>query len=112
MYIFRVSSPPSQLMIESRTDANEVRLIVRGEVDLASALVLERELQRAEGSSPIRIVLDLGELGFIDSAGLSCLIRAQQRAKSNGRPLVFTRIPAQARRLFQLTGFDVNLIVD
>lgn len=105
-------SVPPQLTIESRAEADGVRLIVRGEVDLASVPVLERELRRAEASSGVRIVLDLGELSFIDSSGLSCLMHALKRTDSNGHTLVLTRVPAQARRLFELTGLDLETIPD
>jgi len=89
-----------------------VHLVLRGEVDLASTPILERELKRAEATASGRIVLDLGELEFIDSSGLSCLMRAQQRASANGHTLILKRIPAQAKRLFYLTGFDSGPAAD
>ena len=59
---------PAELTIDSRTDAAGVTLAIGGEIDLASAPALEGVLQEAEGSQPRRIVLDLEDLEFIDSA--------------------------------------------
>src|ERR1700761_9637949 len=61
--------PPSQahLTVDSRTDGGVVTLVVRGEIDLASAPVLEHALRDAEASAGARIVVDLGGLDFIDS---------------------------------------------
>ena len=96
---------PDQLEIVCRNDANGVTLTVRGEIDLASAPALERELRDAETRAR-RVVLDLADLAFIDSTGIHVLIDAQGRADIDGHQLVLTHVPAHARRLFSLTGID------
>jgi anti-sigma B factor antagonist/stage II sporulation protein AA (anti-sigma F factor antagonist) len=57
-------------------------------------------------------VLDLAGLEFIDSAGLHALLDAQVRAELNGHELVLTRVPAQALRLFSLTGLNTRLSIE
>ena len=47
---------------------------IAGEIDLASAATLFADVRRSLGESA-GVVLDLSELAFIDSAGLSELIR-------------------------------------
>lgn len=86
-------------------------LLVRGEIDLASAHGLERELRKAP-SSARRIVVDLGGLEFIDSTGVHVLIDAQQRAENSGHELVLIHVPAQAQRLFTLTGLAARLSIE
>jgi anti-anti-sigma factor len=99
------------LEVVRRTDADGVTLTVRGEIDLASAHALDRELLDAE-SLARRIVLDLAGLEFIDSTGIHVLIDAHQRAEINGHQLVLTHIPAQAERLFSLTGIKSQLRIE
>jgi stage II sporulation protein AA (anti-sigma F factor antagonist) len=101
---------PKHIAISSRIDSAGVTLVVEGEIDLAAAPTLERELKEAEGSSPRQILLDLAGVGFIDSSGLSLLIRAHERATEAGRTFALTRVPAQARRLFHLTGFEPHVV--
>jgi anti-sigma B factor antagonist len=101
---------PSQLEIARRTEPYGVRLIVRGEIDIASVPTLDQELRNAEG--PVRrIVLDLAGLAFIDSAGIHMLMGAQRRAEINGHEFVLAHVPAHARRLFSLTGIDAVLTI-
>jgi anti-sigma B factor antagonist len=79
-------------------------LALRGELDLASAPLLERELWDAESSSPGRIVVDLSGLQFVDSTGLHVLLGAHRRARENDRQLLLRRGPRAVHRLFEITG--------
>jgi anti-sigma B factor antagonist len=88
-----------------------VTLTVRGEIDLASAPALERELRDAERPAR-RVVLDLAGLEFIDSTGIHVLVDAQRRAEINGHQLVLKHVPAQAERLFSLTGIKPRFSID
>lgn len=102
---------PGQLAITSRIEADEVTLTLSGEIDIATAVVLECELRDAESSRPRRVVLDLEALDFIDSTGIHLLIHAQQRADAHGHQLVLTHVPPHAQRLFGLTGVSARLTV-
>jgi anti-anti-sigma factor len=65
------------------------RLALSGELDLASANQLEDAIRMAEEGSGLRIVVDLGDLRFIDSTGLNVLLKAQARSRKNGQRLSF-----------------------
>ena len=103
--------PYQQLEVVRRAEPYGVRLIVRGEIDLASVSALDRELREAEGAGR-RIVLDLAGLAFIDSAGIHLLINAQHRADRNGHELALTQVPAHAVRLFSITGIGALLSIE
>ena len=94
---------PGQLVIEKSRDADTVVLALSGELDLASAPMLERELREAEATGPRRIVIDLGGLAFMDSTGLQALLRARERANNDGHQLSLRRAPHQVQRVFELT---------
>jgi anti-sigma B factor antagonist len=78
-------------------------LTVRGELDLATAPVVEGELHRAEEEHHV-VAIDLRQVNFIDSSGLHMLIKARDRASRSGRRLVVLQGSAQVRRLLALTG--------
>ena len=89
-----------------------VSVYVAGELDIASALDLERMLRRAELRAPL-VVLDLRDLTFIDSRGVRVISYASSRARLAGRRLVLLRGPLQVQRLLELSGSAEHLeIVD
>lgn len=94
---------PGPLSIDSRRDGDAVTLVLQGELDLASAPELERELHEAEATNPGRVTIDLAGLGFMDSTGLQALLRARERAESGSYELTLRRGPHQVQRVFELT---------
>jgi anti-sigma B factor antagonist len=72
-----------------------------GELDIATTPQLERTLSQTQARL---VVLDLGELAFIDSCGIHAIIDAGTRARRAGRRLVLVRVPASVERMFTLTG--------
>ena len=84
-------------------------LEVFGEVDLANADTLDAALVRAESSDADQIVLDLGGVGFIDSAGLRVLVLATQRSARDSDRLGIIRGTGQVSRILALTGIDSAL---
>ena len=82
------------------------KIALRGELDLEHAYSFDEELKRVEAHGPECICLDLRELTFLDSTGLSRLVAARRRAMKAGRRLVLVRGPATVQRVFQLTAVD------
>jgi anti-sigma B factor antagonist len=79
---------------------------VRGEVELASAPDLTVALDDAIRSSSGLFVIDLTEVDFLDSTGISCLVRARALLGRHNRPLVLICPGGIARRALELTGID------
>jgi anti-sigma B factor antagonist len=77
---------------------------VSGELDLASSPALEEELDRVAQSDAKVVIVDLRNLEFMDSTGLSVLVRAHQRAEEDGRRLGLVNGSQQVQRLLSLTG--------
>jgi anti-sigma B factor antagonist len=88
-------------------------LVASGELDVASSPALEQELERASGSEAELVILDLRDLEFMDSTGLSVLVKAQRRAQSAGRRFGLVNGGPQIRRLLSISGLaDWLNIVD
>jgi len=67
-----------------------VTLALSGELDLQTVKELEHQVERAVAAGPEKLVLDLGELSFMDSSGLRFLLVVDARARRDGsvpRPL-------------------------
>jgi anti-sigma B factor antagonist len=84
-------------------DESVARLRVSGEVDLASAPTL-REVAAQASAAGLRVLrLDLTEVAFVDSVGLSVLLAARQRLVENGAELIIE--PSQTvRRMLDVAG--------
>lgn len=88
--------------LEHEDDAVVVR--VHGEIDLASANVLEAELRRAIGRGVSTVFLDLGNVDFIDSTGLRVLLMAAKLSGMNGSQLRILRGSSPVRHVIETSG--------
>ncbi len=75
-----------------------------GELDLSTEPVLRSVIEGLGAYDAL--VLDLSELGFVDSTGLSLAIREHLRASLEGFRLVLVHGPEDVQRVFALTGLD------
>jgi anti-anti-sigma factor len=82
---------------------------VTGELDLASSPMLEQELESSAVASASLVIVDLRQLEFMDSTGLSVLVRAHQRALESGKRFAVIKGPQQVQRLLTLTGVAERL---
>jgi len=94
----------SVFQVEVRSEGRAAIIVVTGELDLASSPALEAELQRVSGTETELLVLDLRRLEFMDSTGLSIIVKAHQHLADEGRTLCLIRGPQQVQRLLDLTG--------
>jgi anti-sigma B factor antagonist len=102
----------TEFSVRQHSDAHGVVLALAGELDLSSAPELERALEEA-GALPVkRLILDLAELSFMDSTGVSVLVRTKQRADGGGRILAVRSPNGQVRRLLELVGLLDRLEVE
>ncbi len=82
-----------------------VVLILGGDLDLATAPLLRERLGRAICSGA-PVVIDLAEVGFIDSSGLGVLVQADRQLRAFGGQLVLSGGSRAVRRVFELAGVD------
>jgi anti-sigma B factor antagonist len=94
----------SHFRVEVHSENQATVIAVSGELDLASSPALQEELDRVAASDSELLIIDLRELDFMDSTGLSVLVRAHQRAEEQGRRLAMVKGPQQVQRLLNLTG--------
>jgi anti-anti-sigma factor len=95
-----------------RTERDGGSLLVRasGEIDFANAEMLERELVRASGCDASVIVLDLGDVDFIDTTALQALVSGAERFREDGNRLsMWLGSSAAVHRLVELCGVEGEL---
>ena len=81
-------------------------VLLRGEMDLATAFQLTATLDAAIRESRGAFVIDLCDVTFLDCSGVSVLLRARAVLGREERALVIVCPPGSARRIFELAGID------
>jgi anti-sigma B factor antagonist len=94
------------LTIEESTLGPRIVVAVAGEVDLASIDEFRTALARAEQSRPRAIWIDLTEVEFMDSTGLTALVLAHRLLDAPVRRLALICPDGPVRRILEISGID------
>ncbi len=81
-----------------------------GELDLYNAPQVREALLQATAASPQRVVVDLGEVLFIDSTALGVLIEARTKL-DDGRAFLLAAPGLETRRALEISGLDRHFSV-
>jgi anti-anti-sigma factor len=80
-------------------------LAVRGDLDMAGAFKLEPAIERVVAENDVEeLLLDLGGISFIDSAGLGSLLSTHERLNDLGVRSKITRPSEAVERVLDATG--------
>lgn len=100
------------LEISVGREGDSTVLKLRGELDLATAEDLQREIRLAMARHDQHpLVLDLAELSFTDSSGLSVIVQAHHLLADQGRQLHLRAPGRQVVRALSVTGLYDRLHV-
>src|SRR2546423_347882 len=90
--------PAPQLKVtEDDVDEHTHVLALRGELDVATVPRLADPLREAIAAGKTAMVIDLGELTFLDSTGLMVLLNGLRRGmRPGGKPVIAQVIPPRA----------------
>ena len=81
-------------------------VFVRGEVTFSNVVEFERRIERAFGDGARNLVVDLSEVTFIDSSGLSALLTASARARERGGAVALVLAQGEPPSIFRFRGVD------
>lgn len=95
--------------VSSQDRSHTVRL--RGELDIATADQLTDALTQVAPAQGDRLVIDLTEVGFMDSTGLRVLIASNRSAGEGDYELVIVTGESPAKRVLELTRMDEHMRV-
>jgi anti-sigma B factor antagonist len=90
------------------TDEREgtFRIALQGELDVSTVPRFNSALADSRVRSCPKLVVDLSELTFMDSTGLSAVLVAEMHARTRGQRFAVVRGPRHVQELFRLTGVD------
>jgi anti-sigma B factor antagonist len=93
--------------VEPERDAVRVRPV--GSLDMATASVLEQQLEELRAAGFRRLIVDLGGLTFMDSSGLRLALQWHAAAQQDGFEIGFLPGSPAVQRVFELTGMTEHV---
>ena len=81
-------------------------LPLKGEIDLHVSPSVTASLNQMIEKKPERMVVDLSEVTYIDSAGLAALIEAMQKVEGYGGKFVLAGLQETVRSIFEISRLD------
>lgn len=97
-------------LVPTRAGAR-LELAVSGELDLYTAPRLEEAVVVETSTGATEVVLELSGVTFVDSSGLSAIIKLHQRLEAEGASLALRTPSSFVVRLLDLTGVSGALTV-
>jgi anti-sigma B factor antagonist len=81
-------------------------LAVSGEIDIATAPSLREKLHALLADGHYRLVVDLDDVGFLDSTALGVLVGVLKRARTDGGEVRIVCTQPRVRKVFEITRLD------
>jgi anti-sigma B factor antagonist len=102
MTVERFVPPPFDVTV--RSEDGRVVVAPAGEVDIATAPALERELDALLARRPGAVVVDLRGVTFLDSTGVRVLLGATLKASRDSSHVSVILGPSPTRRALEVCG--------
>lgn len=97
---------PDGLSVERSDHGTVAVLRVAGEIDILTSPYLAQAVGQVYGTGVTHVVLDLTEVPFLSSAGLSVLVDHHARGKRDGIGLSVVATQRATLRAIQMTALD------
>ena len=100
--------PTSPAPFDVQASGSQGPVVARlvGELDLVTVPLLEERLESLRREGARQLTLDLAELAFIDSTGLSALVGALKRYRADGGDIVLRSPTRATTKVLEISGLD------
>jgi anti-anti-sigma factor len=93
------------ISVSAQRSDDALRLRVAGEIDLSNIEALQAEVANAVESGETRlVVVDLAEVTFLDSSGISALLKGRRLADDAGKGFRVEGAQGMVREVLTITG--------
>jgi anti-sigma B factor antagonist len=100
------------LVPHARVEGEAVIVSVRGEIDLHNSPELRGVLLEVLAKhSPKKLVLNLGQVPYMDSSAIAVLVEALQRIRKGGGRIFLTDLQPRVKGLLEIARLDTIFIV-
>lgn len=95
-----------ELEIKSERNSDVCTVTLEGEIDVYTAPRLKEELVSVVESGCPNVIVDMQNVGFIDSSGLGVLVSALRRARERDGVVRIVCTRENILKIFRITGLD------
>lgn len=92
-----------EFAVEHRVEKDVTVVKVTGELDVFSSPRLREQLLDVIDTGPVRLVVDLSGVTFLDSTGLGVLVGIYHRLRARNGTMSFVGANERVRRVFRVT---------
>jgi anti-anti-sigma factor len=104
--------PSDRLTAEVRDEAPDgVRVHLEGDVDSAADAALTAAGAEVVARDPRRVVLDFGDVDYINSTGIALIVRLLAEARRDHREVIAEGLSAHYREIFRITRLSDFLTI-
>ena len=93
------------MKIVSRDDSSATIISVKGRIDAMTSPDFENYLSNLLKQEKNNLIINLGELEYISSAGLRVILSVAKTVKANQGNLLFCGLQGSAKEIFEISGF-------
>ncbi|HEY4908690.1 MAG TPA: STAS domain-containing protein [Methylomirabilota bacterium] len=89
------------------TDSADITVISpRGDLGMGTADEMKRTLTKLVDDGSRKLLVDLGEVGYVDSSGLGALVASLKHARVAGGDLRLCALQEDVRAIFEMTRLN------
>lgn len=89
---------------ETRRDGNLI-IAPSGRIDTATSPEFDRLLSSVIDRGDVQLIIDLADLQYISSTGLSVFLSAAKKIKASGGRMALAGLNSRIRLVFEMSGF-------
>lgn len=91
----------------TNTTDEDIMVKLQGEMDAQGCTHIRPELEQiADSKTSNNVVLNLGQVSFLDSSGIGVIVFLYKRLKAQGRKLEIVGVQGQPQELMELLRID------
>jgi len=108
-----MSKPPdSDLVTSVRHQGDAVIASVKGEIDLHNSPIVRAQLLKfLEEHKPKKLILNLGDVPYMDSSAIAVLVESLQKMRKTGGKIYLTHLQPRVKGLLEIARLDTIFVI-
>ncbi|QOV87484.1 STAS domain-containing protein [Humisphaera borealis] len=102
----------TEMVPSARVEGDALVLSVRGEIDLHNSPELRTEvLDLLNKQSPKRLILNLGQVPYMDSSAIAVLVESLQKVRKSGGRVLLTDLQPRVKSLLEIARLGSIFVI-